>query len=240
MSDNTLYITGAGVSAASGIPTFRGRDGYWTIGSKNYTPQEMATRAMYQSNPGEFLKWYYQRFVAYRHHGPNDVHFWLADKNLITQNIDGLDGKAGNTDYIAIHGRLDQVTPFHVQGEPVETMTAPWDEVDEENLEQSLLALFGIKQQPVIDESLKPFVLLFDEYYTDLYRISEAQERMADAERIVFIGTSFSVNITQMALSTAQALAIPVEVVDPEPVNIPLADVTYHQMTALEYVNKTS
>ena len=81
---------------------------------------------------------------------------------------------------------------------------------------------------------------MFDEYYTELYRISEAQERMADAERIVFIGTSFSVNITQMALSTAQALAIPVEVVDPEPVNIPLADVTYHQMTALEYVNKTS
>jgi NAD-dependent deacetylase len=239
MSDHTLYITGAGVSAASGIPTFRGRDGYWTIGSENYTPQEMATRAMYQSNPGEFLKWYYQRFVAYRHHGPNDVHYWLADKNLITQNIDGLDGKAGNTDYIAIHGRLDQVTLFHVQGEPVETMTAPWDEVDEENLEKSLLALFGIKQQPVIDESLKPFVLLFDEYYTELYRISEAQERMADAERIVFIGTSFSVNITQMALTTAQALAIPVEVVDPEPVNIPLADVTYHQMTALEYVNKT-
>jgi len=239
MSDHTLYITGAGVSAASGIPTFRGRDGYWTIGSENYTPQEMATRAMYQSNPGEFLKWYYQRFVAYRHHGPNDVHYWLADKNLITQNIDGLDGKAGNTDYIAIHGRLDQVTRFHVQGEPVETMTAPWDEVDEENLEKSLLALFGINQQPVIDESLKPFVLLFDEYYTELYRISEAQERMADAERIVFIGTSFSVNITQMALTTAQALAIPVEVVDPEPGNIPLADVTYHQMTALEYVNKT-
>jgi NAD-dependent deacetylase len=40
---STLYITGAGVSAESGIPTFRGKDGYWTIGSKNYTPQEMAT-----------------------------------------------------------------------------------------------------------------------------------------------------------------------------------------------------
>ena len=42
---NTLYITGAGVSAASGIPTFSGEDGFWTIGSKNYTPMEMATRA---------------------------------------------------------------------------------------------------------------------------------------------------------------------------------------------------
>ena len=43
----TLYITGAGVSSDSGIPTFRGADGFWTIGSENYTPQEMATRHMY-------------------------------------------------------------------------------------------------------------------------------------------------------------------------------------------------
>ena len=42
ISGKTLYITGAGVSADSGIPTFRGHDGYWTIGSRNYTPQEMA------------------------------------------------------------------------------------------------------------------------------------------------------------------------------------------------------
>ena len=46
ISGKTLYITGAGVSADSGIPTFRGEDGYWTIGSANYTPQEMATRRM--------------------------------------------------------------------------------------------------------------------------------------------------------------------------------------------------
>ena len=52
ISGKTLYITGAGVSADSGIPTFRGEDGYWTIGSANYTPQEMATRQMYLGNPG--------------------------------------------------------------------------------------------------------------------------------------------------------------------------------------------
>ncbi len=44
---NTLYITG--VSAESGIPTFRGEDGFWTIGSNHYTPHEMATRRMYQT-----------------------------------------------------------------------------------------------------------------------------------------------------------------------------------------------
>ncbi|CAM3907341.1 SIR2 family NAD-dependent protein deacylase [Pseudoalteromonas maricaloris] len=233
----TLYITGAGVSAESGIPTFRGEDGFWTIGSANYTPQEMATRAMYKSQPAEFLKWYYHRFVTYRNHGPNQVHQWLSDKNVITQNIDGLDGKAGNNHFIAIHGRVDQVTPFHTQGEPTECFTAPWDEVDESRLAESLLALFKIARRgPEKGVSLKPYVLLFDEYYTDLYRISEAQSRMYAADRIVFMGTSFSVNITQMALEIARHKAIPIEVVDPNPAHLLYKQVSYHRMTAREYI----
>ena len=51
MMIDELYITGAGVSASSGIPTFRGNDGFWTVGSVNYTPQEMATRSMYENYP---------------------------------------------------------------------------------------------------------------------------------------------------------------------------------------------
>ncbi len=239
MTSETLYITGAGVSAESGIPTFRGEDGYWTIGSKNYTPQEMATRAMYQHNPSEFLSWYYQRFVTYRDFGPNAAHYWLADKNLITQNIDGLDGKAGNKDYIAIHGRLDQMTLFHNQGDEVGPLFTPWDDVDKNNIEDSLLNIFNINKankQPVINESFKPFVLLFDEYYTELYRITEAQQRMINATRMIFIGTSFSVNITQMALQVAQNNQIPIEIVDPNPVKISYDQVTYHPVRASEYI----
>ncbi|WP_278382514.1 SIR2 family NAD-dependent protein deacylase [Pseudoalteromonas distincta] len=234
---NTLYITGAGVSAASGIPTFRGEDGYWTIGSKNYTPMEMATRAMYQNAPKEFLAWYYHRFATYRNHGPNDVHHWLSDKNLITQNIDGLDGKAGNKNYIAIHGRLDQMTLFHEQGEPVTPVATPWDSVDESRLQESLFELFNIQHQtPELNHSFKPFVLLFDEYYTELYRITQAQQRMLNADKIVFMGTSFSVNITQMAIEIARNYDIPVEVVDPEPAHILHANVTYKKMNALDYI----
>ena len=236
---NTLYITGAGVSAASGIPTFRGEDGFWRIGSAHYTPMEMATRAMYQHNPKEFLAWYYHRFATYRHHGPNDVHHWLSDKNLITQNIDGLDAKAGNNNYTAIHGRLDLMTEFHNQGEAVTTHPAPWESIDEGNLHASLLAAFAIDgEKPQLYHSYKPLVLLFDEYYTDLYGITEAQQRMLSADKIVFIGTSFSVNITQMALEIARSRGIDVEVVDPEPVQVAHAEVTYHRMTALEYVQR--
>ena len=249
---NTLYITGAGVSAESGIPTFRGEDGFWTIGSRNYTPMQMATRHMYSENPAEFLAWYYHRFAIYRHHGPNEVHHWLADKNLITQNIDGLDGKAGNKNYIAIHGRLDKMTLFHEQGPMVDIIETPWDALrsqistnkDENNteLKRALFDVFNINletERPELNRSFKPYVLLFDEYYTDLYRISEAQDRMLDADKIVFMGTSFSVNITQMALETAIRYDIPIEVIDPNPITLPYDNVVYHKMKASEFIQSS-
>ena len=84
--------------------------------------------------------------------------------------------------------------------------------------------------------SLKPFVLLFDEIYTDLYKISEAQRRMMEANKIVFMGTSFSVNITAMALRIAAANSIDIEIIDPNPVDIGYRNATYFEMSALEYV----
>lgn len=246
MSQSTVYITGAGVSAESGIPTFRGKDGFWTIGSANYTPQEMATRQMYLSNPDEFLLWYYQRFASYRHVKPNLVHLWLSDKNLITQNIDGLDGKAGNQSYIPIHGRLDKVTFLHDQGTPVPIEDAPWDEIaktcpdnDETLLKAALLDAFRISPKTLTPEpmvSLKPFVLLFDEYYTDLYRISEAEQRMQAAECFVFMGTSFSVNITNIALNHALRSGAAIHIVDPEPVDIGIPGIVYHAIKAQDYI----
>ena len=250
----TLYITGAGVSSDSGIPTFRGSDGFWTIGSENYTPQEMATRYMYVNNSEQFLLWYFKRFARYRDAEPNDVHRWLADKNLITQNIDGLDGKAGNTSYIPIHGRLDKVTVFEEEGQDSLVIDAPWDEISdlgfshendpksEASLINTLLEYFKIKKDkqqkyyPILGYSLKPFVLLFDEIYTDLYRIGEAQRRMIEAKKMVFMGTSFSVNITSIALRIAASNSIDIEIIDPNPIDIGYKHATYFEMSALEYV----
>ena len=250
----TLYITGAGVSSESGIPTFRGADGFWTIGSENYTPQEMATRHMYLNNPEQFLLWYFKRFAKYRNAEPNEVHRWLADKNLITQNIDGLDGKAGNNSYIPIHGRLDKVTVFAEEGEDTLVIDAPWDKISDlgntdkndaktDNfLIKTLIECFKIekdnqqKYSPVLGYSLKPFVLLFDEIYTNLYKISEAQQRMMEANKMVFMGTSFSVNITSMALRIAAANSIDIEIIDPNPVDVGYKNATYLEMSALEYV----
>ena len=145
-----LFITGAGVSASSGIPTFRGNDGFWTVGSKNYTPQEMATRIMYENNPAEFLLWYFKRFASYRNVKPNAVHYWLANKQLITQNIDGLDGRAGNKNYISIHGRLDKVVLYQNEMDVQSPFDANWNEIDlslnpsDEELKKNLLDKFKI------------------------------------------------------------------------------------------------
>ena len=248
MEECTLYITGAGVSAESGIPTFRGSDGFWTVGSNNYTPQEMATRQMYLSHPEEFLTWYFKRFAYYRHVQPNAVHHWLADKRLVTQNIDGLDGKAGNAAYVPIHGRLDKVTVLHEQGLDVPLIDAPWEHVaavcddldDNSRLTPILMDAFKISKTTLTPEpnvSLKPFVLLFDEYYTDLYRMSEAEDWMRNAQRVVFMGTSFSVNITSIALRTALATDADIEVVDPQPIDLGYERIEYHRMTATEYIS---
>jgi len=206
----------------------------------------MATRKMYYENPSEFLLWYYKRFATYRHILPNEVHFWLADKNLITQNIDGLDGKAGNSQYIPIHGRLDKVTVFKNQDDIVPIEDAPWDIIDSEKidlndnfkLKKLLLELFKIKEHPEHGQSLKPFVLLFDEYYTDLYRMSEAEHIMQFADCVVFMGTSFSVNITSIALRYALSNNAKIEIVDPNPIDLNISGIKYHKMTASEYVSK--
>ena len=242
-----LYITGAGVSAESGIPTFRGEDGYWTIGSSNYTPQEMATRKMYLTQPDQFLLWYFKRFAKYRNIKPNSVHKWLADKKLITQNIDGLDRKAGNTSFIPIHGSIDKVTRFHGQNDVPELEVAPWEEIetvfhkndDTEYLKKLLLDAFKISAKTLSPEpkiSLKPFVLLFDEYYSELYKVSKAEQMFDQAVNFVFMGTSFSVNITNMALQTALARGCTISIVDPKPIKIIAQNVEYFKMTAKEYV----
>ena len=246
---STVYITGAGVSAESGIPTFRGQDGFWTVGSVNHTPQEMATRAMYLNAPDEFLLWYFRRFAAFRNVMPNAVHHWLSDKRLITQNIDGLDGKAGNPDYIPIHGRLDKVTVLYQQGALVPLLDAPWEQVvevcpdleDDQAVKSALLDAFRISKTSLIPEmghSLKPFVLLFDEYYTDLYRMGEAEHWMSTATRFVFMGTSFSVNITNIALRAAIMTGAEIDVVDPSPIDLNIDRVTYHAMSATEFIAK--
>ena len=69
-----VVLTGAGISADSGVPTFRGEEGYWTVGSKNYHPMELATQQAFREMPEEVWRWYLYRRSVCRRAKPNAAH----------------------------------------------------------------------------------------------------------------------------------------------------------------------
>ncbi|MDZ7360076.1 MAG: NAD-dependent deacylase [candidate division KSB1 bacterium] len=102
-------LTGAGISAESGLSTFRGPNGLW----KNYRPENLATPEAFQRNPKLVWEWYNHRREAVRQHAPNPGHFALAqmealfkDFALITQNVDGYHRRAGSRAVYELHGNI--------------------------------------------------------------------------------------------------------------------------------------
>jgi len=104
-------VTGAGVSAASGVPTFRGPDGLW----KSFRPEDLATPATFDRDPGLVWEWYDWRRTLIAECRPNAAHKVLArwsrshGLTLITQNVDGLHELAGTRDVIRFHGSIWQL-----------------------------------------------------------------------------------------------------------------------------------
>ena len=106
---NPLVITGAGVSAESGIPTFRGAGGYW----RNRHYLDLANPKAFASDPRLVWDWYLERRQTVAACNPNAAHTALAewakrnpDAVLVTQNVDGLHERAGHPNTIRLHGSL--------------------------------------------------------------------------------------------------------------------------------------
>ena len=78
-SNVTTALCGAGLSSDSGIPTFRGKDGYWRVGSKNYMPEELATYKSFCKMPEILFKWYEERRNFCRNAKPNPGHLALVE-----------------------------------------------------------------------------------------------------------------------------------------------------------------
>ena len=106
-----LVLTGAGVSAESGVPTFRdAQTGFWA----QYSAEEMASEAGYLANPQRVWDWYQYRRELVRKVAPNPGHFALAQwqqqhperLSLVTQNVDGLHQRAGSQGVLCLHGNL--------------------------------------------------------------------------------------------------------------------------------------
>lgn len=106
-------LTGAGISAESGIPTFRGQDGLW----KNYSAEQLATPQAFARNPQLVWEWYEWRRDIIRTARPNAAHAALArleqaigsNFTLITQNVDGLHAAARSNRILELHGNIFRV-----------------------------------------------------------------------------------------------------------------------------------
>lgn len=106
-------LTGAGVSAASGVPTFRGADGLW----KNFRPEALATAEAFGRDPKLVWEWYAWRRSRIATCEPNAAHSVLAEWSrrfpnfrLITQNVDGLHERSGAANTIRLHGSIWDVS----------------------------------------------------------------------------------------------------------------------------------
>ena len=106
---SVAVLTGAGVSAESGVPTFRGVDGLW----KNFRAEELATPEAFERDPKLVWEWYNWRRGLIGGCMPNPAHIAIAslerlsgDFLLITQNVDGLHRKAGSEKLVELHGNL--------------------------------------------------------------------------------------------------------------------------------------
>ena len=107
-AEKIVFVTGAGMSQESGIPTFRGKDGLW----KKYDAMKLATIDAFYENPKLVWEWYEERRNNIMGAEPNAGHRAIADLerfksvHVLTQNIDGLHQRAGSTLVYELHGSI--------------------------------------------------------------------------------------------------------------------------------------
>lgn len=106
-----VFVTGAGISQDSGIPTYRGADGLW----RSYDPMKLATIDAFYDNPKFVWEWYSDRRKNIFSAEPNPAHKAIvelekfANVSVLTQNIDGLHQKAGSSNVYELHGSIIRI-----------------------------------------------------------------------------------------------------------------------------------
>lgn len=221
-----LILTGAGISAESGIPTFRGAEGYWRVGSRNYQPTELATLQAFTEMPEEIWAWYLYRHSICRAAEPNDGHRALVELEeslgdgflLITQNVDGLHLRAGNSlaRTYQIHGNLDFIrcsAECRPDLDPLPEQLSIWRK------NQPLDAATGeLLHCTHCGAWLRPHVLWFDECYDETrYRFESSLAAAATCGVLLIVGTSGATNLPMQVASAVAQREVPLIVVDPSP-----------------------
>ena len=167
---SVVVLTGAGVSADSGIPTFRGAGGLW----RNYRAEDLATPDAFARNPMLVWEWYEWRRSLVRAAEPNAAHRAIArlDALVVTQNVDGLHERAGSKKILELHGNLFRVRCVRERGT------------------RSAHESFGeIPPRCECGALLRPDVVWFGEMLPD-GMFERAVEAVREADLLLVIGTS--------------------------------------------------
>jgi NAD-dependent protein deacetylase/lipoamidase len=196
---NLTVLTGAGISAESGIPTFRGPEGYWTVGSQVYRPQQMATFEMFQRDPKAVWQFYLWRLAVCRQARPNQGHLALVAMEkrlddrftLITQNVDNLHLRAGQSPErtYQIHGNLGYVRCSAACCRSITEIPA---QVAPKGKNESISeAEWRLLRCPRCTALLRPHVLWFDESYDEpFYRLDSSLAAARNTTLLIVAGTS--------------------------------------------------
>lgn len=202
-----VVLTGAGMSAESGISTFRDSGGLW----EKYPVEQVATPEGYAANPKLVIDFYNDRRKQLLEVEPNLGHIILAelekdfDITVVTQNVDNLHERAGSTNVIHLHGELTKVTSSRQPNNPKYIK-----ELAPENFEVKIGDLADDGSQ------LRPFIVWFGE---SVPMIETAIDYVEKADIFVIIGTSMNVYPAAGLLNYVNP-SVPVYLIDPNPVNI--------------------
>lgn len=205
---NLVVLTGAGMSAESGISTFRDSGGLWD----RYPVEQVATPEGYAANPKLVIDFYNERRKQLLEVQPNRGHELLAEleKNfkvtVITQNIDNLHERAGSTHVIHLHGELTKVTSSWQPNNPKYIR-----ELKPEEFEVKIGDKAGDGSQ------LRPFIVWFGEAVP---MIETAIDYAEQADIFVIIGTSLNVYPAAGLLNYVPR-NVPVYLIDPKEVPLP-------------------
>lgn len=219
-----VLLTGAGISAESGIPTYRGVEGYWTQGSRNYKPEEIGTYSFFASAPYEVWKFSLYRKTLCQNAKANKGHEAVAELEqlfgnrfgLITQNIDGLHLRAGNSEArtCQVHGHVNAVRCM----EDCESKVYPYPEgiTSKQRDEEIPDHEWDLLKCPDCGILLRPNVLWFDEYYNEtFYKADTAVSWAKKAGMLITVGTTGMVHIPNLIANHAlkkQALFMDVNI----------------------------
>ena len=201
-----VILSGAGISAESGISTFRGNGGLW----EQYDVMDVASAQGWKKNPALVLDFYNRRRARLANAEPNQAHIDIAalekdfDVVVITQNVDNLHEKAGSSKVIHLHGELTKVRP--------EDSYTEEDGYDESKVTDIGFTAIGTGDVDERGVQYRPHIVFFGEAVP---KLKDALRELIEADFMIIVGTSL---LVQPAASLWQYTPIdcPVFVVDPE------------------------